>query len=116
MSDSIAETPTPPYYAVIFTSIRTPGDNGYAMTADRMMELAAKQDGYLGFESARNEGIGITVSYWRDLESIARWKAVGEHAAAQRTGRAHWYEAYTTRVALVERAYSFHRSDAAPTP
>ncbi|HTN65357.1 MAG TPA: antibiotic biosynthesis monooxygenase, partial [Burkholderiaceae bacterium] len=26
---SIAETPNPPYYAVIFTSVRTEGDDGY---------------------------------------------------------------------------------------
>jgi heme-degrading monooxygenase HmoA len=116
MSDAIAQTPATPYYAVIFTSIRTRVDDGYAMTADRMMELAGQQDGYLGVESARDEDVGITVSYWRDLESIARWKAVAEHAAAQQTGRAQWYETYTTRIALVERAYSFQRSNDASTP
>ncbi|MHB1930973.1 MAG: antibiotic biosynthesis monooxygenase family protein, partial [Acidimicrobiales bacterium] len=61
----IARTPEPPYVAVIFTSLRTPGDRGYAATAERMLELARRQDGYLGFETAR-EGLGITVSYWRD--------------------------------------------------
>lgn len=69
----IAQTPSPPYYAVIFTSVRTEADNGYAKMADRMVEMAQKQDGFLGVESARNE-IGITVSYWRDLESIRKWK------------------------------------------
>src|SRR4051812_48686153 len=116
MKTSIAETPAPPYYAVIFTSIRVPDDDGYAMTADRMLSLAVQQDGYLGVESARDADVGITVSYWRDLESIARWKAVAEHKVAQQTGRARWYECYTTRIALVERAYSFTRpSDAAPS-
>ena len=69
----IAQTPTPPYYAVIFTSVRTDGDNGYAEMADRMVELASQLDGFLGVKSARNE-LGITVSYWHDLESIRRWK------------------------------------------
>ena len=102
-----ASTPEPPYYAVIFTSRKT-GDEGYAQTSDRMLELAQTQDGFLGIESARGEdGVGITVSYWRDLESIARWKAHLEHRAAQQRGRKDWYAAYVTRVCKVERAYDF---------
>jgi heme-degrading monooxygenase HmoA len=77
----IAETPEPPYYAVIFTSLRTGGDNGYAAMADEMNELAKQQPGYLGFESAR-EGLGITVSYWRSLEDIKKWKANERHLFA----------------------------------
>jgi heme-degrading monooxygenase HmoA len=67
----IAQTMEPPYYAVIFTSMRTEGDNGYSEMSERMIELAVRQDGFLGVESARNE-IGITVSYWRDLKSIKK--------------------------------------------
>ena len=74
----IAKTPEPPYYAVIFTSERTEGNNGYAEMADRMVELAREQDGFLGVESARNE-LGITVSYWRDLDEIKSWKEHAEH-------------------------------------
>src|SRR3954469_19927394 len=107
MSSPIAETPEPPYYAVIFTSIRKPDDDGYALTAERMTTLAAAQEGYLGVESARVTELGITVSYWRDLESIAKWKAVGEHLAAQEAGREKWYLAYVTRIAKVERSYRF---------
>ena len=103
MSD-IAETPEPPYYAVIFTSLQTGDLEGYAETAGRMLELAAEQPGYLGVESAR-EGLGITVSYWKDLESIRRWKAQAEHREAQRAGREQWYSNYKTRIALVERDY-----------
>ena len=86
---SIARTPPPPYYAVIFTSIRTEGDRGYAEMAARMVELAARQPGFLGVESAREE-LGVTVSYWRDLESIKQWKAQAEHMEAQRLGREQW--------------------------
>ena len=85
-ANRIAETPTPPYYAVVFTSVRTEIDEGYAEMAAAMDELAAKQPGYLGVESAR-EGVGITVSYWRDLESITAWKRAINHVAAQRLGR-----------------------------
>ncbi|TFH88335.1 antibiotic biosynthesis monooxygenase [Billgrantia azerbaijanica] len=100
----IANTPTPPYYAVIFSSIRTEGDHGYGAMAERMLELAAEQDGFLGVESAR-EGVGITVSYWDSLEAIRAWKQNAEHREAQRLGRARWYAEFQVRVARVERDY-----------
>lgn len=105
----IATTPAPPYVAVIFTNIYVAKpDDGYGQTADAMLALAAKQDGYLGVESVRDgDGTGITVSYWRDEESVSYWKAVGEHQAAQKAGRNKWYKAYTTRIATVTREYSF---------
>ena len=101
----IAATPEPPYYAVIFSSQRSEGDQGYAAMAERMVELARQQPGFLGLESARGpEGFGLTVSYWRDEASIAAWKAHAEHAVAQRLGRERWYGAFALRVCLVERA------------
>jgi len=102
----IAETPQPPYYAVIFTSVRTEGDNGYSEMADRMVEIASQQDGFLGVESARNE-LGITVSYWRDLEAIRKWKEHAEHSIAREKGRSEWYKSFKTRIAKVERDYGF---------
>lgn len=102
-----APLPDPPYYAVIFTAQRTSGDAGYGAMAARMVELAAKQSGYIGMESTRDEaGLGITVSYWRDEASILAWKAQADHEGAQRLGQKRWYEHYTLRVAKVERAYS----------
>ena len=100
----IAETPEPPYYAVIFSSHQTDDLAGYDETAARMLELAARQPGYLGVESVR-EDLGITISYWRDLESIKQWKAQAEHREAQKNGRQRWYSSYKTRIALVERDY-----------
>ena len=100
----IANTPKPPYYAVIFTSQRTNTDNGYGETADRMVELAAQQPGYLGIESAR-EGLGITVSYWSDIESIKNWKANIEHQQAQKSGKEQWYSTFKVRISKVERDY-----------
>lgn len=101
----IAITPEPPYYAVIFTSLRTREDNGYGATADKMMALAARQPGFLGVDSAR-DGVGITVSYWADLESIKNWKSNLEHQEAQRLGKEKWYSAYQVRIAKVERDYA----------
>ena len=104
----IARTPQPPYYAVIFTSIRTGVDNGYEVVAQRMVELAAEQPGFLGVESAREE-VGITVSYWRDPDSIAAWKRHAEHQIAQERGKQDWYSAYKTRICKVEREYGNER-------
>lgn len=106
MSERFARTPRPPYYAVIFANQRTPGDDGYGATADRMVELASKQPGFLGIESTRDEaGFGITVSYWESEAAIAAWRADAEHADARRDGRERWYEHFELRVARVERAY-----------
>ncbi|WP_316674775.1 antibiotic biosynthesis monooxygenase [uncultured Tolumonas sp.] len=102
----IAKTPAPPYYAVIFTSIRTDIDEGYGLTADAMVALAEKQPGFLGVESARND-VGITVSYWLDLDSIKQWKSNSEHLLAQKLGRDKWYKTFKTRIAKVERDYEF---------
>ncbi len=103
----IAQTPNPPYYTVIFTSLRSEVDEGYGDTATRMVELAKEQPGFLGIESAREE-VGITVSYWADLAAIKSWKANMEHLAAQKLGREKWYAAFKLRIAKVERDYGMH--------
>lgn len=104
----IAKTPEPPYYAVIFTSLRTEGDKGYSDMADKMEELAKQQPGFLGMESVREE-LGITVSYWKDLESIRQWRENVEHQVAQRKGRETWYSHFKVRIAKVERDYGFDK-------
>ncbi len=97
-----------PYYAVIFTSLLSEDTKGYSEMALKMEDLAKKQPGYLGFESAR-EGVGITVSYWESLEDIKAWKAQLEHLKAQKFGRSRWYQQYTVRICKVEREYSFRK-------
>lgn len=105
-----AETPDPPYYAVIFTRLASADTTGYAEAADRMVELAAQQPGFLGVESASETGgVGITVSYWESEEAIAAWKTDGEHTATRDTGRSRWYDGYELRVAKVERSYNWRR-------
>jgi heme-degrading monooxygenase HmoA len=101
---TIANTPAPPYYAVIFSNRRTEGDNGYERMAARMVELAAMQPGFLGVESVR-DGLGITVSYWESLEAIENWKKNAEHREAQRLGYEKWYSGFRVRIARVEREY-----------
>ncbi|QGQ45968.1 antibiotic biosynthesis monooxygenase family protein [Metabacillus sediminilitoris] len=99
----MTKTPEPPYYAVIFSSQRTEGDNGYGIMADKMVELASQQKGFLGVESARDEELGITVSYWDSLESIKVWKENSAHRAAQVRGKTEWYKNFSLRVCKVER-------------
>ena len=107
MADGFARTPDPPYYAVIFKSHRRDGDDGYGAMANAMWDLALKQPGCLGAESARGpSGVGITVAYFTDEASIAAWKANTAHLHAQRLGKQRWYDHYELRVARVERAYS----------
>jgi heme-degrading monooxygenase HmoA len=109
-----ATTPAPPYYAVIFASQRQGADDDYGVTADRMVELAATQPGYLGIESCRDaEGFGITVSYWRSEADIRAWRANAEHTLARERGRSGWYAHFELRVARVERAYGGPRAAAA---
>lgn len=100
----LAETPQPPYYAVIFASIKVEDDEGYAELSQRLQELTVDQPGFLGMDSARVD-IGITVSYWKDIESIKRWKQNSEHLVAQKLGREQWYERYKIRIAKVEHEY-----------
>ena len=104
-----ADDHQPPYYAVIFTSTRTPLDGaGYAEMAERMEASARRQPGFLGIESARGaDGLGITVSYWRDLESVRAWGRVADHREAQTLGRSLWYESFRLRISRVESSSRF---------
>ena len=110
----LARTPLPPYYAVIFTSVRSTVENAeYGEMADRMVELAGTLPGFLGIDSVRDAaGAGITVSYWETEEAIRAWQRHTDHLVAQRLGRERWYEHYELRVSRVERAYRFERERA----
>ncbi len=100
-------------YAVVFTSLRTEGDGGYAQTSEEMVRLASAQPGFLGVESVRGaDGLGITVSYWRDEASIRAWRENADHGTARRAGRERWYRAYRVRVCKVEREYGFEAEPA----
>lgn len=113
MSAGFAKTPSPPYWLVTFTSQRSAVDaEAYADAAERMLELASQQAGFLGAESVRGaDGFGITLSYWTDEAAIAAWRAHAEHTAVRERARVHWYDHFEVRVAKVERAYS-RRADA----
>ncbi len=106
IKNMLAQTPTPPYYAVIFSSIMNKELEGYHEMANAMVELAEQQAGFLGMESAREE-VGITVSYWRSLSDIHSWQQNSKHLAAQKLGRSVWYKDFTVRISKVEKCYGF---------
>ena len=107
MHPGFADTPAPPYYAVMFTSQRREGEHGYNLMAEKMNAIARAQPGCLGAETVRDAtGLGITVSYWQSEADILAWKAHAEHLVAQRLGRERWYSHYELRIAKVERAYA----------
>lgn len=106
---SSAKTPKPPYYAVIFTAVRTKFDEGYEEMAEKMVELASQQEGFLGIEWA-GEDVEITVSYWKDLESIRKWHENAEHKIAQQQGYEIWYQSLKIRICKIERDYEFERN------
>jgi heme-degrading monooxygenase HmoA len=109
----LAQTPSPPYYAVVFTSVRRDADpEGYESMAARMVELASSVEGFLGMESVRDaSGVGITVSYWRSLEAVRAWGRHAEHLQAQAGGRTQWYESFRLRVCRVEEERVFPRGE-----
>ena len=113
-ASGFSDTPAPPYYAAIFTSLRNGVDaEGYDEASARMMMLAARQPGYRGAESARDaDGVGITVSDWRSEVDILSWKHQVEHAAIRDRGRRDWYSRHHVRVAKVERAYDWFAEEA----
>ncbi|CAM3167121.1 antibiotic biosynthesis monooxygenase [Saccharomonospora xinjiangensis] len=109
MQSANRELPEPPYYIAVFTSRLSPNTDGYSDTAERMNRLASEQPGFLGMDSVR-DGLGITVSYWRDEESMAAWRRHAEHTIARETGRERWYDSFEVHVAEVKRRYGFRRA------
>lgn len=100
----------PPYYAVVFTSVRTQEQDGYPETAAHMEELVQDVPGFLGMDHAQTPGgLSITVGYFRDAEAIREWRSNTEHTAARKRGRFEWYQSYSLHVAKVERSSGFTR-------
>ncbi|MFF3513957.1 antibiotic biosynthesis monooxygenase family protein [Streptomyces sp. NPDC002573] len=105
----------PPYYVVVFTAVPAEDREGYGKTAEQLEELVKEVPGYLGMDQATAPGgLSITVGYFRDLAAIEEWRSYPEHRAAQKRGRAQWYESYALHIAKVERSHAFDRGTAAP--
>jgi heme-degrading monooxygenase HmoA len=106
MSADFAATPSPPYYAVIFSSLRAEGDDGYGDAARELFAEVSKIEGFLGVESIRGaNGFGITTAYFADEAAILRWREDARHKVAQERGKTGWYSHYSVRIGRIERAY-----------
>ena len=103
-----ANTPSPPYYAAIFSSTHTGSHEGYAEDTQTILELAKQQPGFLGIEAAGDDDLSIAVSYWDSDETIRAFKQLAEHLVIQKRGKATYYKSYKVRVARVERDYGFN--------
>lgn len=105
-----AETPKPPYYTVVFTSIRTEVEEGYTELNDSLWKDAQKLDGFIGAESQRGEDrFGITVLYFKDMETIHQWSKYQKHIRAKEMGKEKWYEGWRVRIGKIEREYGWDR-------
>jgi len=85
----------------------------YLAIAADLRPLLDTIDGFISIErftSISDPTKFLSLSFWRDEESILAWKNVVSHLAAQKLGRERWYEQYKVRIARVERAYDFHAS------
>lgn len=109
---TIAITPNPPYYAVIFSSKRTENEKGYNQMSKKMLELAQQQEGFLGIESvSEKNGFDLTISYWDSLKSIQNWREHAAHQTAKQKGKVDWYSMFKTRICKVEHDYEFSRNE-----
>jgi enamine deaminase RidA (YjgF/YER057c/UK114 family)/heme-degrading monooxygenase HmoA len=107
----------PPYYAAVFTTVRTQDQSDYSEAGAQLEDLVKDVPGYLGMDHAQTPGgLGITVSYFRDADALTEWRTNAEHRAAQQRGRAQWYQTYTLHVAKVERSHGFVRADVQQGP
>lgn len=106
--------PVDPYIAVIFTSTRTlEHGEEYSQWAKRMSDLVRTQPGFISEVSARDPEtrFGITISYFKDEESVKNWKSVAEHKEAQKLGQRKFYSEYSVKVATVYREYAVKITD-----
>ena len=101
-------SPKPPYYAVSFSALLTGEDmEAYSALSNILLEKAQGLEGFIGEEALRTNERGLTISYWRDLETIKAWMNDADHIAARLVGKEKWYRTFTVRISKVEREYSF---------
>lgn len=101
----IAITPEPPYYAVIAPAELNDDVKGYPEMAQKMVEIAKGQSGFIGIESCYMRGFVIAVTYWESLEAIDAWRVNAHHVIAKDNAKTRWFKKYFTRIAKVEKAY-----------
>jgi heme-degrading monooxygenase HmoA len=116
MTNQQQQQPSPPNYAVIFVAKKRSSNEAYLTSynelAKTLREKAERHAGFVYFESVEDvSGWEITISYWKDEESIRQWKSDLTHLLAQEQGRVNFYSEYHVRVAKLQRSYSFRNNE-----
>jgi len=89
----------------------------YMKLVDTLREDLAKADGFISlerFESISNKGKFVSLQFWRDEESVRKWRNLQKHREAQKQGRARIFASYRLRIAKVERDYTMDERAQAP--
>ena len=101
-------------YAVIFeVEIQEGKKDQYLSIAAHLKEQLVSMPGFLSierFESLVNEGKLLSLSFWKDEESLLNWKKNIDHMAAQTKGRDSVFKDYRIRIAKVQRDYTMASS------
>ena len=104
--------------AVIFELTPAPGrKQEYLDLAAALKPEVERIDGFISierFESITSPGRFVSLSFWRDEESLRAWRNVAQHRKAQAKGRGGIFSGYRLRVAGVVRDYSHAERGQAP--
>ena len=105
--------------AVIFEVVPKAGQrDAYLGAAAQLRPILEKIEGFISverFESLTQPGKILSLSIWRDEESVSRWRNVEAHRGIQAKGRAEIFADYRLRVAEVIRDYGLNDRAQAPT-
>lgn len=104
--------------AVIFEVEIKPGrQDAYLDIAGQLGPELETFDGFISierFESLKNPGKLLSLSFWRDEDALQRWRNHGRHRKAQEEGRSRIFNDYRLRIAGVIRDYGMDRREEAP--
>ncbi len=104
----IKALPKDNFYAVIFSSTKSENLEGYREMDEMTMDLASKQEGYLGYESLSHENKTIFISYWENRKAIENWRQHAIHLMAKEKAQ-QWYQRYLSQICLVESSHHFEK-------
>ena len=104
--------------AVIFEF--TPAAGRFPEYMDLVAQLKPeleKAEGFLSierFQSISSPGKYVSVQFWRDEESVRKWRNLAQHREAQKKGRAGIFASYRLRIASVLRDYTMENRTQVP--
>lgn len=90
----------------------------YLKMAAEMRAILDDLDGFISverFESLTEPGKILSVSFFRDEETVERWRNTIEHRQAQAMGRNQFFDDYRIRVVETLRDYTMNKRDEVPT-